>query len=164
MNDEETKQAESQWPSVGLAYDFVKPSYDWLQNRLDAVNSRIEFLLTFASSITVAAPVFVKALFSDIGFESLWFYAAIVAFVFCAVVGIISRAHSDLKLVSPQKLWDKWLSRSEWEFKKDAIFFAGQHFKHNTSLVNKKANSATVMSMLLVAQIVFIVLWVAVSR
>jgi len=164
MDNQESKQAENQWPSVGLAYDFVKPSYDWLQNRLDAVNTRIEFLLTFASSVTVAVPVFVKVLFSDIGFGSLWFIAAIVAFILCAIVGIMGRNYSDLMLISPQKLYEKWLSRSEWEFKKDAIYFAGQHFQHNTSLVKKKDKFAILMSVLTVAEIIFIVLWVTVSR
>jgi len=162
--EKEVNNEGSQYPSVELAYEFVKPSYDWLQNRLDAVNSRIEFLLTFVSSVTVAAPIFVRALFSDIGFGSLWFKAAVVVFVLSAIVGIIGRIYSGLKLISPQKLYDEWLSWSEWEFKKNVLYWAGQHFKYNASLVNRKANFAIVMSLLLVAEIVFIVLWVAVSR
>ena len=161
MDNEESKQAENQWPSVGLAYDFAKSSYDWVQNRFDAANGRIEFLLTFASTVTVAAPVFIKALYTDIGFGSSWFKAAIIVFVLSAIVGIAGRMYGGLKLVSPQTLYDKWLSRSEWEFKKDTIYFAGQHFEYNASQVNKKANLAILMSVLLVAEIVFIVLWVA---
>jgi hypothetical protein len=158
-----TKSVEDSWPSVGLAYDFVKPSYEWLQNRLDAVNSRIEFLLTLSSSITVATPVFAKALLTDIYFGSCWFVAAIVVFVSIALIGLIGRMFSGLKLISPQKLYDGWLSWSEWEFKKNAIYWAGKHFQLNASLVNKKANFGVVMTALLVIEVVLIVLWVASS-
>lgn len=98
---------EDKWPSVNLAYDFVKPSYDWLQNRLDAVNRRIEFLLTFSASITIAIPIFMKALFVDIHFDSFWFVFAIVIFIITAIVGIVGRIFGGLILVSPQKLYDK---------------------------------------------------------
>jgi hypothetical protein len=154
------KEAEDKWPSVNLAYEFVKPSYDWLQNRLDAVNDRIEFLLTFSSSVTIAVPVFVKALFDDVHFGSFWFMAAIGIFVLIAIIGTLGRISSGLKLISPQKLYAEWLSWSEWEFKKNAIYWAGEHFKYNASLVNKKANFALLMSAFLVIEIVFIVIWV----
>lgn len=154
---------ESKYPSVDLAYEFVKPSYDWLQNRLDAVNGRIEFLLTFSSSITIAAPVFVKALFRDISFGSCWFVGAIVVFVLIALVGLMGRISSGLKLISPQKLYNKWLGWSEWEFKKNAIYWAGKHFQHNALLINKKANFGIAMTILLAIEVVFIVLWIAQS-
>ena len=158
-----TQSVENSWPSVGLAYDFVKPSYEWLQNRLDAVNSRIEFILTLSSSLTIAAPVFVKALFTDIYFGSCWFVAAIVVFIFTALIGLIGRTFSGLKLISPQKLYDGWLGWSEWEFKKNAIYWAGKHFQFNASLVNKKANFGIAMTTLLVIEVILIVLWVASS-
>jgi len=83
------EESEDKWPSVNLAYELVKSSYDRIQDSFDAVNNRIEFLLTFSSSVTLAAPIFVKALFNDIDFESSWFIAAIGIFVFTAIVGII---------------------------------------------------------------------------
>lgn len=159
VNDEESK-----YPSVSLAYEFVKPSYDWLQNRLDAVNGRIEFLLTFSSSITIATPVFVKALFRDISFGSCWFVSAIVVFGLITLVGFMGRTSSGLKLISPQKLYNKnWLGWSEWEFKKNAIYWAGKHFQHNALLINKKANFGIAMTILLAMEVVLIILWVAQS-
>jgi hypothetical protein len=155
------EKPEDKWPSVHLAYEFVKPSYDWLQKRLDAVNARIEFLLTFSSSVTIAAPIFVKALYADVNFWSSWFIATLCIFVVIALVGLIGRMSGGLKLVSPQKLYDQWLNWSEWEFKKNAIYWAGKHFEYNASLVRRKANFAIGMSVLLVLEVVFIVTWVA---
>jgi hypothetical protein len=161
--EKETNEIEAQYPSVELAYGLVKASYDWLLNRLDAVNSRIEFLLTFVASITVAAPVFVKVVFNDITFGAL-FYAAIGVFSFSAIVGIAGRMYSGLKLISPEKVYNKWLMWSEWEFKKNALYWAGQDFNHNASLVNRKANFAIAMSLLLIVGVLLLVLWVALSK
>jgi hypothetical protein len=161
--EKEINEMEAQYPSVELAYGFVKPSYDWLQNRLDAVNSRIEFLLTFVASITVAAPVFVRAVFNDIHFGAL-FYAAIGVFSLSAIIGIAGRMCSGLKLISPEKVYNKWIMWSEWEFKKNALYWAGQDFNHNASLVNRKANFAIAMSLLLIAEVILLALWVALSR
>lgn len=154
-------KAEEKWPSVHLAYDFVKPSYDWLQNRLDAVNARIEFLLTLSFSITTVAPIFAKAVFSDIDFGAFWFVAAMAVFVLTAIIGLIGRIFSGFKVVSPKKLYGKWLGWSEWKFKKNAIYWAGEHFQYNASLINKKANFGIAMTVLLAMEVVFIVFWVA---
>ena len=43
---------EATWPSVNLAYEFVKPSYDWAIHRLNAVDSRIQTFLAFSSTLT----------------------------------------------------------------------------------------------------------------
>ena len=155
------KRIEDDWPSVQWAYEFVKPSYDWLQNRFDAVNRRIEFLLTFSSSITLATPVFIKALFTDVNFGSLWFKFAIGIFILTAAVGVWGRIYGGLKLVSLQKLYNEWLDYSEWEFKKNAIYFAGEHFEYNRIQINRKANFSIIMSILLILEVVFIVIWIA---
>ncbi len=107
------EKAEDKWPSVQWAYEFVKPSYEWLQNRFDAVNTRIEFLLTFSSSITLAIPIVVKVLFPDVNFGSLWFMSAMGIFLLTAIVGILGRIYGGLKLVSLQKLYNEWLNYSE---------------------------------------------------
>jgi len=156
-----SEKLEDKWPSVHWAYEFVKPSYEWIQNRLDAVNARIEFLLTFSSSVTLAVPIVVKVLFPDVDFGSLWFMSAMCMFLFTAVVGILGRIYGGLKLVSLQKLYNEWLNYSEWEFKKNAIYFAGEHFTYNNSQINRKANFTIIMSVLLVLEVAFIVIWVA---
>lgn len=157
---EKTKKQENKWPSVEIAYEFVKPSYDWMQNRLDAVNTRIEFFLTLSSSVTVAAPIFAKALYTDIEFGAWSFKVAMAVFGLIIATGVWGRIYSGLKLVSPERLYDKWLKWTEWEFKKNAIYWAGKHFKHNASLVNRKANFAIAMGILFALEVVFMVLWI----
>ncbi len=154
---------ETQYPSMNLAYEFVKPSYDWLQNRLNAVNTRIEFLLTLSFSITVAIPIFMSALIDDIDFGAWWFVAIIVVFIIIALIGLVERMFGGIKLVSPQKLYDEWLELSAWEFKRSSIYWAGKNFQDNASLINRKANCGIAMTVLLVIEIIFILLWARLS-
>jgi hypothetical protein len=44
---------EEQWPSVGLAYDLVKSSYDQVARRIDAQENRIRATMTFATTVTL---------------------------------------------------------------------------------------------------------------
>lgn len=154
-------KVEQKWPSLDLAYSFVKSSYDSLQNRLDAVNARIEFLLTLSVSINIAIPIFMKALFDDIYFGSYWLVAVTVVFVFTVIIGLIGRMLSGMILVSPQKLYDQWCGWSEWKFKKHAVYWAGKHFQHNASLIRKKANLGIVVTVLLAVEVGLIFLWIA---
>ena len=83
--DKDVKEIDvSKYPSVDLAYEFVKPSYDWMLNRFQAIDSKIQGLLTFATAITAAIPVFAKAI--HVNFSSAWFYAAIITYVLFAVL------------------------------------------------------------------------------
>lgn len=160
-NNKMDDKLEDKFPSVNLAYEFVKPSYDWLQNRFDAVNSRIEFLLTFTSSITLATPIFVGTLFPTVDFVSLWFMLAMGVFILTSIAGIWGRMYGGMKLVNVKKLYDEWLEDSEWEFKRDSIYFAGKHFDYNHKQVNTKANFGLTMTILFVIEIIFLLVWIA---
>lgn len=120
--DRPSSASRERWPSVDLAYGFVLPSYQWAQQRLDAVDSRIQTLQAFAASITVAAPVFAAAIVTDIQFGSIWFVLALCAFGITVVAGAIARAWGTVQIISPQRLYQAWLHLSEWEFKKNAVY------------------------------------------
>lgn len=160
MDEKNNREAEDTWPSVETAYEFVRPCYDWAQSRLDAIDSRIQTLLAFAASITTVIPVFVTSVMQAPNFKSTWFFLALATFLAIAVVGIIARSCGGLKLVSPQKLYEGWLHYSEWEFKKNAIYWAGQHFESNRSIINTKAILANIMMILFFVQGLFWFLWV----
>jgi hypothetical protein len=164
MVKSEEERSEDKWPSVDLAYDIALLSYNWLQQRLDAVTKKTQFLLTTASSITLATPVFAKALLPDITFSSLWFETAICVFVLTIVVGLVGWMRGGLELLSPQKLYKESLGKSVWEFKKDIVFWAGEHFENNASLVNRRANLSIAMSVFLVLEIVLFVAWIVTSK
>ena len=159
-SDEQAQASEGTWPGVHLAYDFVGSSYDWILQRLDAADSRIQTLQTFAASITLAAPILAASVIKDVDFRSPWFILALSAFITVVVVGAVARVSGSVKLINPQVFYGQWLHYSEWEFKKNAVYWAGQHFDANSSLVNNKAWVAFGMTALLLVEVGLLLAWV----
>jgi hypothetical protein len=153
VNDEEPK-----YPSVGLAYEFVKPSYDWMLNRLQAIDSKIQGLLTFATAITAAIPVFAKAI--HVNFSSAWFYAAIITYVLFAVLGIVGLRFGKVRLINPEILYNRWVNKTIWQFQKDGIYFAGKDFKDNKNLIERKSLFRDFMAILFVGEVLCVIVWV----
>jgi hypothetical protein len=150
---------DSEYPSVELAYEFVKPSYDWMLSRIEAINSRIQMLLTFATTVTVAVPIFAKAVFDGIHFNSGGFYGAISCYVLLGISGIFGMRLGMVRLVHPMNLYRKWLHKSLWEFKKDTIYFAGEDFEDNKKLIDGKSHFRDIMTLFLLFEIVATIVW-----
>ena len=60
-------------------------------------------------------------------------------------------------------LYDRWLHYSEWEFKKNAIYWAGQHFNANVSRINIMGWILTGMIALFSVEVVLLLVWAIVS-
>ena len=161
--NEPAEAPEATWPGVYRAYDFVGPSYAWILQRLDAADSRLQTLQTFAASITLAAPILAASLIKDVDFQSPWFASGLCVFAVLVVVGAGTRGWGSVILMSPKVLYEHWLHFSEWEFKKNAVHFAAEHFEANRSLVNKRGWVANGMTGLLLLEIVLLSVWVAIQ-
>lgn len=151
----------SLYPSVDLAYDFVKPSYDWMITRLETINGKIQELLTFSATITAALPVIVKATFSRLSFISPWFLGAIATFIILTVIGILRARMGSVSLPHPKALYDKYLHCSHWEFQQRVIYWAGEHFAKNKACIDKKALFRDIIAFGLLIEILCFVLWMA---
>jgi len=66
-----------------------------------------------------------------------------------------------LTLVSPMKLHDTSLHLSEWQFKRDRVYFAGRHFEANHRAVTLKGNISIALTLLLSLEMLLFVLWMA---
>lgn len=152
------------YPGVDLAYDLAIQSYALVQHRLDAVDSRIQTLQAFSATATFAAPVLAQALYPKIEFASQWFIAALAVFAAIVIVGAVARGWGSFQLIAPNRLYDGWLHSSPWEFKKDIVYFAGEHFKKNKALVNAKGWVAHVMTAGFLAEAVLLAAWVLSAR
>lgn len=159
-SDQDGQASEATWPGVHRAYDFVGPSYAWILQRLDAADSRIQTLQTFAASITLAAPILAASVIKDVDFWSPWFVSALSIFIAVIVTGLVARALGTVQLITPLLLYDQWLDYTEWEFKKNAVYWAAQHFKTNSALVNNKAWTAVGMTVLLLLEMGLLLAWV----
>jgi len=160
MENKPNKSLESQYPSVDLAYEFVKPSYDWMLNRIEAMNSKIQGLLTLATAITAAMPILTKAMFDNVDFKSVWFLGAIAIYVLLTIIGIGGLRKGEVKLIHPKHLYDKWLSDTQWEFRKNVVYFAGQHLEHNKKIVDAKSRLRDIMNWLLLGELIMVFVWI----
>ena len=158
--DEQAQPSKATWPGVHRAYDFVGPSYAWILQRLDATDSRIQTLQSSAATITLAAPILAASLVKDVDFRSPLFLSALSIFIVVIATGFVVRALGTVQLITPQLLYDKWLDYTEWEFKKNAVYWAAQHFKANRALVNNKGWAAFGMTVLLLLEMGLLLAWV----
>ena len=129
--------------------------------RMESSFSRIQGLLTIASTVTLGVPAFAVSMKHDISLLSPWFIMATLFYVAIIAVGIIARDWGDLILLDPGKLYQQSLHLTEWELKKDVIYFAGQHFAHNQALANRKATLSRIMSVMFAAEVVTLRFWLA---
>ena len=156
---------ESDWPSVDLAYEFVAPSYDWIQRRFESVERRIQTFLAFTATLTLGVPALMAALFDSPthGFGSVWFIAAMVVAALTLTLGIASVIISNTSgiwYINPENVNQDWLDYSEFDFKKNAIYWAGQHFNASASLIYKMEWMLTGMLVLFSVEVVLLLAWV----
>jgi len=147
---------EASHPGIKTAYDFVMPSYQWMVARLDAADTRIQTLQVFAASLMAVVPAIRT---SNGTFNSMIFYIAVTAFVLLILIGTIARSWGPLTMSDPAVLYKQWLHFPEFEFKKNAIYFAGQHFSVNARLVNLKGTINIVMTWIFILQALLLFFW-----
>jgi hypothetical protein len=156
----EVKAGREQWPAVDRAYDFVLPSYQLLAGRFEAADTRLTALLTLTATLTLAVPIFAKNVQPSISFASPFFVFGMVVFLVGAIVGIFGRIAGSLTLPDPMVIYQNSLSDSEWEFKKNQIYYAGQNFEANVHAIRKKGNTAIFITVALLLEVVFFVTWI----
>jgi len=157
-------QTVSTWPGVKLAYDFVLPSYQLAITRFEAADSRIQTLQAFIVTVTLGLPTIATLIFKNIPFTSRWFIMACGLAVTAVVIGVIGRSWGGITLVHPQILYEKWLHKQEWEFRKDMLYFAAEHFEQNAALVNRKGLLVTIMTILFLLEAGLLFAWIISAR
>ena len=156
------EQLKENYPGVDLAYNLAVSAYDVVSKRLDAVDNRLQTILTLG--IAVSLPILPLASAKNIPFRSLWFYVAALAFVAAIVTAVIGRVRGRVIALHPATLYEKWLHYSEWEFKKNFIHFAGEHFEANRQLVDRRNTLTVWASILFLAEALAVAVWVWAGR
>jgi hypothetical protein len=147
------------YPAVELAYPFVKDSYDVLLKRIDTLDGKIQAVISLGVTLTLAIPVFTAG--KGLSYRSPFFIAAICFFFIAMTMGLIARLYGSVKLITPQKLFQHFLHLSEWEFKKDLIYHAGEDYARNIKLLKLRANLLNLMTVFLAAEAVALAAWAA---
>jgi hypothetical protein len=148
------------YPSLEAAQGFVIPSYQWMVVRIEAADSRIQTLMTFVATVTLAVPATRSALGGAVAFQSIWFVAAMVAAVAVVLVGVVARTRGAIVLPDPTALYNESAGLSVVEFQRDALYFAGKHFAKNKATVESKQGAVSAMTWLFLAELSLLLTWV----
>jgi hypothetical protein len=159
MTDENIKDSEDKIKSVDLAYELALTSYDTAFKQLDNMDARIQTLMAFGTTVSLALPAIFMS--KGISFASGWFVAAVLTYILAIAVGIYARLTGDLTLPNPKILHKDWLDFSVQEFKEKFTYYAGEHFDKHTDLSRWKWQLLTLMSLLFLLQGILLVLWAA---
>ena len=151
----------SKWPSIGLAYEHIQAGYDLTERRLDAAHSRIDAALGLAATITVGAPI----LFAGIAKQPLDLHSglwilSIGLFILVITFGIVAKVgYGGLDYISPERLYEGWLAFPEVEFKKNLLYWAGEHFRENFNIARWQARFADAIAIATLLEILCLALW-----
>jgi hypothetical protein len=163
MSQSEVEKTEQSYPAVGLAYEVALASYEVAQKRYDAIDARIQTLLAFATTLTLAVPAAASSI-RGADLRSRWLISALIAFAGTVAVGTYARWKGDIILLNPKHLYDGWLRYSEWEFKTNMVYWAGEHFEANRRLINSKGRLAVAASIMFALEALMLVVWVLLAR
>ena len=83
--------SEDQWPGVKAAQHVVLPSYQWMLSRLEAVDGRIQTLMTLVAIVGIGLPAAARAVGSGRPFSSVWFVLAVVLAAVTIGLGALAR-------------------------------------------------------------------------
>jgi len=155
--DEKNKR---DYPSVDLAYDLAVQSYDSAHKRWEAADTRLQTLLTFTVTVELALPPLLHTNVPQTRFRSAWFIFAVVVYVLSTGIGVFLRFWKGLILLNPKHIYNKYLGYSEWEFKKNIIFWAGEDYEANHKMINLKVKSTIVMLILFLVGDLLLISWV----
>ena len=143
---------------IDLAYDLVPSSYDWAIQRLNSMENRIQALMVFTASFMLTGPALVAVAVDTISFTSWWFYLALAVAFVNLLVGAVFRMLGALELPGP-RAEGEWPNLEETDFKWATIYWANEHFKRNTRLINLKWKGGVFMTVAFIVETTLLAVW-----
>lgn len=152
---------ESQYPGVDLAYDIALNSYEWATKRFDAIDARIQTILGVGISLTLAVPVAASTF--KLSLNNPFFIGGMLFFLLGLALGTHARLMGEIKLLTPRVLFEKWLRFDAAEFKKNFIYFAGEHMEQNVGVIAAKHRLLVIVTLIFFLELVCLAVAVAIA-
>lgn len=148
----------ARWPSMKLAYEFVIPSYDILERRLQAVEGRIQSLLTLGLSVTLGAAAIVGAINQRVEID--WPFGVAIAFLIAIIgAGAHARRMGGFHAFNLDAMWNYGVASPEWDFQREALDSARRDLAVHVRAFQRKNNALTFMMVMLAGEIAFLTVW-----
>jgi hypothetical protein len=119
----------------------------------------VDYQTIIALGVTLSLPVPALLASKGVTFRSGWFIAAACVFACAVITGTLARLVGNITVLHPADLYKKWLRYSEWEFKKNLLFFAGEHFEKNRRLARARGFCTTLTFCLFISEGVLLAVW-----
>lgn len=147
--------AADQWKeALNLAYPLAIESYKEAERRMDVVEKRVQDLLAFAVSVTLAGIALYSSKFN---LQNVWFVGAIALFATGLAVGAYARLCGSLWQISLNHIFDEFLIFPDSQFKLSMVENAGIHSSENAITVGRKATLTNLSVFIFVLEIGFLV-------
>lgn len=158
--EKEEKSNKEKFPSVDLGYDVAMGSYRTTFQRFDIIKNGIDRTLTWMLSFNLGLIVILADKSEKVQFHSWWFYSAILLFFIAFIMGMSAKVKKLKAIRSPKVIFEKWLKKTEWQFKKDSIFFAGQNYDTNKRINDYNGIISDCIIGLFMLEIILLALWI----
>ena len=146
--------------AVGLAYEIALSAYVPAREQWENVHRRLDALLSFVTTLTIATPVAAQAVLDNPDFASPLLIGAGVVYALLVLIALVARSFGAIRQISPRELHEQWLHLDEREFKLGIIDWSGRHSDQAQRLIARKSFAANVMALLFVAEALTLVAWV----
>ena len=146
-----------------LAYDIALKSYEILYDRIEAHNGKIQSMMASSSTVTFASIIAGKAL--ELEMAQLWY--SLILFVFFSTIVLSLRAllwlpKGSLIALDPGIVVKDYSKYEPDEFRKRIAKHSGNHFTHNSKVLDKKWRASGCIAGLILAEVCLVVLWISV--
>jgi hypothetical protein len=145
--------------SLDLIYDIAIKSYEILEKRYQAMDSRIQMILSFAVGLVVVVLTLIKSILEHPNFSSKLFLGAISSYVVAVGLALTGAFAWPLQALRPKILYDKFRQYPPAVFKEKLIYVAGQDYEKMVSIIKRKRMLALSAIILFVIGSALLVAW-----
>lgn len=147
-----------------MAYGIALSSYVSVREQWESVHRRLDTLLSFVTTVTIAAPVAAQAVLDDPEFDSPLVITAGALYVAIVLIALIARSFGAIRGISLRELNDEWLQLGEDAFKRGIIGWAGIHNDEAQVLIGRKNLAANAMALAFVAEALLLIAWIVAAN
>jgi hypothetical protein len=139
-------------------------SYDWSISRLDALNARIENLISWFTLINIAAITIAFNKYSDkLDFTHWTFYVTILLFS-AFILGLnVLMYRAKIKLLGANDLLMDFYNLDKKNYLEQSTYWMGQHFENNLQVINRLEILANWHKILFFVELIFLIIWIVCS-
>ncbi|MCB0721518.1 MAG: hypothetical protein KDC42_04355 [Ignavibacteriae bacterium] len=153
-------ESEQKYPSIDLGYDIALRSYDWIINRWEAQQSRIENFINWATIINLALiTVLFGNFFSKLMFTDWLFYITVFLFLGVTILSIWVKSSGNLMLIIPKHIYNMYLHLSEYDFKENIVYYSVDHFEKNIKSISRREYISNICQISFLIQVTTELFW-----